>query len=360
MNINDIISRFCFEGELVSVKEFGSGHINKTYIADFSKNKYVLQQINTNVFKNPDELMNNVFGVTDFLREKIKLSGGDYERETLNFIKTTDGKKYLKTPEGECFRAYLFVKNSVSFDSADTPELFERSGAAFGSFQRMLADYPAESLAETIPHFHDTPWRYENEFLPAIDGAEDEVIKKCSAEIDYIKSRKEYMGCITELLKNGEIPLRVTHNDTKLNNVLFDESTGRALAVIDLDTVMAGSALYDFGDAIRYGANPAAEDERDLNKIHLDLDYFRAYAKGFLSEAGESLNSCEKEKLALSPLVMTLELAMRFLADYLNGNKYFKFDYPEHNLVRARAQIKLSQDIEAKLGEMNGIIIGKK
>ncbi len=354
MDINKIADSFLFDGTLRDIRPFGAGHINNTYIADYTDKEYVLQEINTYVFKQPDKLMDNIINVTRFLRRKIEESEGDPERETLHFIHTKDKKRYLTTEDGEVWRAYRFLENSVCYDAADTPELFEKSGAAFGRFQKMLKDYNAESLFETIPHFHNTAWRYENEFLPALSNAPEELRENCGAEIDFITSKRHYMSVISDLINEGIIPLRVTHNDTKLNNVLFDEQTDRALAVIDLDTVMPGSALYDFGDAIRYGANPADEDERDLSKVYLDLDYFKAYARGYLSEA--ELTEAETDKLAMSALVMTLELAMRFLTDYLNGNKYFKYDYPEHNLVRTRAQLKLALDIEKKLDVMNRIV----
>lgn len=355
MDIKKIALKFDFVSEPVSVKEFGSGHINSTYIADCVDKKYVIQEINHNVFKDVEGLMNNVFSVTDFLKEKYKEYGGDYERETLNFVRTKDGEKYC-VEGGSYYRAYVFVKDSVCYDSADTAELFKRSGAAFGKFQRLLTDFPADTLVETIPYFHDTFWRYENEFLPALENAKQDRREACKTEIAFINSRKDDMKKITSLIKKGEIPLRVTHNDTKLNNILFEEKTGESLAVIDLDTVMPGSALYDFGDSIRFGASTAAEDERNLNAVSVNLDYFKAYAEGFLSQAGSVLTKAEKENLAFSSKLITLELAMRFLSDYLNGDVYFKTDYSDHNLVRAKNQLKLVSDIESKLDEMNSII----
>ena len=352
MDINSIISQFRFEGEFKSVKEFGSGHINSTYIADFGEKRYVVQKINTNVFKNPDALMNNVFSVTRYLKNVIIENGGEPERETLKFIRTTEGKEYLKTSDGECYRAYIFVDNSICYDAADTPELFKKSGEAFGRFQKILGDFPADTLIETIPHFHDTFWRYENEFLPALENADKKRLELAKEEIEFVKKRKGEMRIITDLIKRGEIPVRVTHNDTKLNNILFDKTTGETLAVIDLDTVMPGSALYDFGDSIRFGASTAAEDEKDLGKVEMSLEYFKAYTEGFLSEAGEVLNSCEKDYLAFSAKLITLECGMRFLTDYLNSDVYFKIAYPEHNLVRAKNQFKLVSDMEYKMDNM--------
>lgn len=356
MNIKEVASRFSFDGELTIVEEFGSGHINSTYIADCGEKKYVIQKINTNVFKDANALMDNVFSVTQYLRGEILKCGGDAERQTLNFIKTKDSLKYFKTPDGECYRAYVYVKDSVCYDTADTPELFGVSGAAFGRFQRMLGSFTADTLKETIPHFHDTPWRFENEFLPSLENAEKTRLNNAMTEIELVKERSEDMKKITDLIKIGDIPLRVTHNDTKLNNILFDKKTGESLAVIDLDTVMPGSALYDFGDSIRFGASTAAEDEKNLSRVEMSLDYFRAYAKGFLSEAGDILTQAEKDNLAFSAKLLTLECAMRFLTDYLNGDVYFKTDYPEHNLVRAKNQLKLVSDMENKMEIMKNII----
>lgn len=354
VSMNEVVKNFDFEGEFLSLKEFGSGHINKTYIADFGNNKYVIQRVNNDVFKHIDELMENVFAVTEYLRDVIRVNGGDPERETLHYIKTKNGENYLKAPDGGYYRAYVFVKDSIGFDSADTPELFGRSGAAFGRFQKMLKDFDADSLYETIPNFHNTFWRYENEFLPAVKSAPKEKLEECKEEIDFVNSQKDDMKRLTEL----DIPLRVTHNDTKLNNVMFDKNTGECVCVIDLDTVMPGLALYDFGDSIRFGASTAAEDETDLSRVKIDLDYFKAYAEGFLSEAGDALTDLEKSQLAFASKLMTLECGMRFLTDYLNGDVYFRTDYDKHNLDRARNQFRLVKDMDKKMSRMEEIIKG--
>ena len=360
-SLNSILNRFCFDGELISCKEFGSGHINKTYIAKYATNgteqRYVVQRVNASVFKNIDELMENVFAVTSFLRKVIKENGGDPDRETLHYIKTKDGDKYYQCSDGSFYRAYIFVTNSISYDSADTPELFGASGKAFGRFQKMLGGFDSKSLYETIPNFHNTAWRYENEFLPALKLDVRDRAKSCADEIKFINDRKSETGIIEDLIKSNDIPVRVTHNDTKLNNVMFDKDTNECVCVIDLDTVMPGTALFDFGDSIRFGASTAAEDERDTDKIAVDLDYFRAFAEGFLGECGETLTQCEKENLAFASKLITFECGMRFLTDYLNGDVYFKTDYPEHNLVRARAQFALVSDMERKMDEMNNIIM---
>lgn len=358
--IYDVVDNFRFKGELVSCNEFGSGHINKTYIAVYNDNgvehKYVVQQVNDSVFKNIDQLMKNIFSVTSYLRGVIKDNGGDCDRETLHFIKTKDDKRYYTDDDGKYYRAYIYVKDSICYNSVDSAEIFGSSGTAFGRFQKLLSDFDASSLAETIPHFHDTLWRYENEFLPAVNNNLSGRADSCNAEIEFVKNRADDTRVLVDLISDGSLPLRVTHNDTKLNNVMFDEKTNECICVIDLDTVMPGLALYDFGDSIRFGANTAAEDESDLSKVSINLDYFKAYAKGFLSEAGDALNQCEKDHLAFASKLMTFECGMRFLTDYLNGDTYFKISYPEHNLVRAKNQFKLVADMEAKMDKMEEII----
>lgn len=359
-SIVDVINHFSFKGNYVSYNEFGSGHINKTYIVNFDddgmERNYILQQINNNVFKNVDELMKNVFSVTSYLRGVIKEYGGDPDRETLHYIKTKDGQRYYIDDEGRFFRSYIFVRDSISYDSADTPEVFKSSGIAFGRFQRLLADFDVDVLTETIPHFHDTGWRYENEFLPAVENNLSGRLNDCIKEVEEVISYADEMTVLTDLIASGDLPLRVTHNDTKLNNVMFDKDSKKCVCVIDLDTVMPGLALYDFGDSIRFGASTAAEDEADLDKIEMDISYFKAYAEGFLQEAGDALNQCEKDNLAFAAKIMTLECGMRFLTDYINGDTYFKVAYPEHNLVRARNQLKLVRDMNKKMDEMQEII----
>ncbi len=360
-NITDVLSNFNFKGNLIDCREFGSGHINKTYIATYKKDdgtnqSYVVQQLNGTVFKNIERLMDNVFAVTSHIRNHIKEYGGDPDRETLHYIKTNDGKKFYKDSRGRCYRAYIFVKDSISYDSVDNAEIFKSSGEAFGKFQRLLADFDADTLFETIPDFHNTKWRYDNEFIPAVENDLSGRKNTCPDEINFVKARENDTGVLVDLIKSGDLPLRVTHNDTKLNNVMFDTDTNRCVCVIDLDTVMPGLALYDFGDSIRFGANTAAEDEPDLDKVSLSLEYFKAYAEGFLGEAGSALNQCEIANLAFAAKMMTFECGMRFLTDYLNGDTYFRTDYPEHNLVRARNQFKLVSDIEAKMPQMEQII----
>lgn len=360
-SIQQVIDRFDFQGKTADCRAFGNGHINTTYIIttdlpEGGQQRYVLQKVNHNVFRDIDRLMQNVFAVTSFLQEKIRAAGGDPDRETLHFIKTKDGAQYYTAPDGDYFRAYVFVKDSISYDAVESAVLFQKSGEAFGRFQHLLADFPAETLYETIPNFHNTLWRYENEFLPAVEADKDGRAAAVQAEIQFVKDRKADTHRLSDLAAAGQLPLRVTHNDTKLNNVLFDATAGEAICVIDLDTVMPGLAHYDFGDSIRFGANTAAEDEADLSKVSLDLEYFGAYAKGFLSQAGESLTQTEIDQLAFSAKLMTFECGMRFLTDYLNGDTYFKTAYPEHNLVRARNQFALVADMERKMDQMEALI----
>lgn len=359
-SINDILEQFNFKGVCTDCRVFGSGHINTTYLAaydDCGKEwKYIVQKVNPNVFKNIDKLMENVFSVTSYLRNEIRKNGGDENRETLHYIKTKNGDKFYRAEDGSCYRAYIFVSDSICYNSVDSADLFKQSGIAFGKFQRLLADFPAESLYDTLPDFHNTKKRYDNEFIPAVESNASQRKDSCTAEIDFVKERKAYCSRLVDMIDDGRLPLRVTHNDTKLNNVMFDENTDRAICVIDLDTVMPGLALYDFGDSIRFGANTAAEDEADSSAVSINLDYFRAYAEGFLSEAGASLNQDEIDNLAFASLLMTFECGMRFLTDYLNGDIYFKTDYSNHNLIRAKNQFALVADMEKHMDEMNDII----
>ena len=358
--IKSVLDCFNFKGDFVDIEPFGSGHINSTYIAEYIDDgkikHYIIQKVNTNVFKNIDDLMENVVSVTSFLRDKIGKNGGDKNRETLHYIKTNTGDLYYRDSDGSCYRAYRFVDNSKCCDSVDSAKIFEKSGIAFGKFQKYLSDFPATTLKETIRNFHNTIWRYENEFLPAVNDNKVGRIDTCSDEIDFVMKRADELSRLVDLANEGRIPIRVTHNDTKLNNVLFDNDTNEAICVIDLDTVMPGLALYDFGDSIRFGANTCAEDEPDTDRVKINLDYFEAYARGFLSEAGGSLTQCEKDNLAFSAKLMTLECGMRFLTDYLNGDTYFKTAYEKHNLVRAKNQFALVADMEKHMTEMEKII----
>ena len=350
--LREICSHFRVDTDIES---YGNGHINDTYICRTDP-AFILQRINTSIFKNPDEVMKNIVGITSFLSRKIKALGGDPKRETMTVIKTEDGKSFYRTPDGACFRMYTYVPDTVTHETAETPEIFYSAAKAFGKFQRMLDGYPADTLFETIKDFHNTTERV-NQLNDAVKNNAAGRLSEVGAELEEAKRLSKYAPVITDKIASGEIPLRVTHNDTKLNNVLFDKTTDKGLCVIDLDTVMPGSALYDFGDALRFGASNASEDETDLSKVWFDLDKFEAFTKGFLSETTECLTRAEIDLLPESALIMTYECGIRFLADHLNGDTYFKVHRPHHNLDRARTQLKLAADIEQKLSDMHKIVL---
>ena len=293
--------------------------------------------------------------VTSFLRERIIENGGDPERETLNVIPTKDGKPYFIDSEGEYWRCYKFIEDATSYDQVENPKDFYESAVAFGNFQRLLADYPAETLHETIPGFHDTKARFEV-FKKAV--ADDVCGRAASVEkeIAFYLAREDVACVFGDMLAKGEVPLRVTHNDTKLNNIMIDNETHKGICVIDLDTVMPGLAMNDFGDSIRFGASTAAEDEKDLDKVWCDMTLFDLYVKGFIEGCGGRLTKKEIEMLPMGAKVMTFECGMRFLTDYLQGDTYFKIHRENHNLDRARTQMKLVEDMEAKWETMNAII----
>lgn len=357
--LEEIIKNFNIDGEYIGYYLSNDGHINNTFVLEFDDGlgkikSYLLQLINTNVFKNPDELMENIVGVTEYLRKIVVDNGGDPERECLNVYFTSDGKPYYRDADGNCWRCYNFITGAHSCQSIDDPETFANAARAFGKFQCLLADYPSETLHETIPNFHNTLSRFadfEKAVSDNVAGRADSV----RDEIDFVLARRDDAGVLVKLLEKGKLPLRVTHNDTKLNNVMFDNETDEGICVIDLDTVMPGLSLYDFGDSIRFGANTAAEDEKDLSKVSLSLPLYREYTAGYLSTAGQSLTPPEVEYLPFSAKLMTFECGMRFLTDYLNGDTYFRIAYDDHNLDRCRTQFRLVEDMERKMENMKAI-----
>lgn len=357
--LEEIIKNFNIDGEYIGYYLSNDGHINNTFVLEFDDGlgkikSYLLQLINTNVFKNPDELMENIVGVTEHLRKIVVDNGGDPERECLNVYFTSDGKPYYRDADGNCWRCYNFITGAHSCQSIDDPETFANAARAFGKFQCLLADYPSETLHETIPNFHNTLSRFadfEKAVSDNVAGRADSV----RDEIDFVLARRDDAGVLVKLLEKGKLPLRVTHNDTKLNNVMFDNETDEGICVIDLDTVMPGLSLYDFGDSIRFGANTAAEDEKDLSKVSLSLPLYREYTAGYLSTAGQSLTPTEVEYLPFSAKLMTFECGMRFLTDYLNGDTYFRIAYDDHNLDRCRTQFRLVEDMERKMENMKAI-----
>jgi Ser/Thr protein kinase RdoA (MazF antagonist) len=352
----EILSNFALDGTPISLKPLGCGHINSTFLVKCDNgNKYNFQKINNHVFKDVDALMNNIDSVTSFLKEKTIANGGNPDRETLTVVKTKDGKNYYKENDDAYWRVYLFVDDVITLQVIENPEHFYYAGKAFGNFQKLLADFPAEKLAETIPNFHNTVSRYAD-FEAQIAANRSGRANEAEEEIAFARKYKWLAEELYPLIAKGELPLRVTHNDTKLNNVLLDKETGKPVCVIDLDTVMPGLSLYDYGDSMRFGTNPAAEDEKDLSKVYSDLVLFEEYTKGFLEECGAALTKKEIELLPISALVMTYECGIRFLADFVDGDHYFHTERPEHNLDRARTQFKLVADMEAKLPEMKAIV----
>jgi len=358
-----ILSKFNIEGTLKEIKENHSGNINNTYIAVFvdeegNEKKYLIQKINTTVFTEPYKLMKNIDGVTSYLKKQI-VKENDKQHKVLEVVKTKDNKLLCYVDdngERDYYRIYEYIDNAISYDCSVDPEIVYNTGKAFGNFQKLLRNYPISRLTETIKDFHSTDKRYKK-LIEDIKIDSEGRVMEVAPEIVFILMREDDYSLITESLGTDEIPYRVTHNDTKVNNVLMNEDTGDFLAVIDLDTVMPGSLLFDYGDGVRSTASNAREDEKDLNKVTLNLDLFKAYTDGYLSEMAPYLTYEELSLMGESIRIITLELAIRFLNDYINGDTYFKTSYEKHNLDRARNQLALVQDIEGKLDFMNHYIL---
>lgn len=357
--ITEAIGLLTFEGELVSWKRYGSGHINDTFRlvckTGEGEKHYIIQRINHEVFKDPVSLMRNIEGVTSFLRERIKAQGGDPARETLNIIKAKDGKGYCQDSDGNYWRGYLFIEGAFTYDKVRNPEDFYQSGKAFGRFKCQLAEYPAEELAETIPNFHNTPMRLTalKEAVKADVCGRAHLVEE---EIRFALDREKESAIAMELLKEGRLPLCVTHNDTKLNNIMIDDKTGEALCIIDLDTIMPGLSIFDFGDSIRFGANTAEEDDPDAGKASLSLPLFEVYTRGYLEGCKGSLTPEEKRMLPMGAKLMTLECGIRFLTDFLQGDTYFHTNRENQNLDRTRTQFGLVADMEKKWKQMEQVV----
>ncbi len=359
--IREVFSHFDVNNEkVIAVEECFIGHISRTFfvttaLENEGKKRYVLQKMNEYVFPKMDVLMHNVMSVTDFIRQKAALAGEDETRCTLRFHKLRDGKNYYRDEENAPWRMYDFIEGAETYDACPGPTFFTEVGRSFGKFTKMLADFDTSTIGEVIDNFHNTKDRLRK-FREAVEknlsGRRDGV----ASEIEFVLSREKTCVSIVDLLEKGVIPMRVTHNDTKLNNILIDTKTQKSVCVIDLDTVMPGSVLYDFGDAIRYGASSAPEDEKDLDKVGMSLDMFEAFATGYVGELKGFITEKEIRLLPLGAVVITLETGMRFLTDYLDGDKYFRVGYPEHNLVRARNQFKLVSDMENKMKDADAII----
>ena len=356
--VQEVLAAYELPATLLGATRYGQGHINDTFCVvcqpqEGDAIRYILQGLSSAAFPHPEELMENFIGITSFLRDKVNAEGGDPMRETLSLVNTRDGKPFYTDSNGKVWRLTPFIENTDCYQSA-TPELFEASARAFGRFQYMLKDYPAATLHETIVNFHNTEDRYAK-FLAALEADKLGRAKDIQEEINFVVSRKEDCSVALKALRDGILPLRVTHNDTKLNNVLLDKKTRKSLCVLDLDTVMPGLSAYDFGDSIRFGAATAAEDEKDLSKMEMDLHLFEVYTRGFL-EAATNLTDGEIRALPMGAYTMTLEVATRFLKDYLDGDIYFRTAYPEHNLIRARTQFALAADMKAKWDDMQKIV----
>lgn len=357
-DLKEIFNRFQADGTFKEGGPYGSGHIHDTFLivtSEPGKKDFILQRLNNRVFKNIPELQNNIERVTNHLHNKYRaIPGSDVDRETLTLIPANDGKSWITDDEGSFWRMYIFITNHRSYNIVDTPGKAYEGGKAIGKFQALLSDLPGDPLFETIPFFHNIEKRLET-FEKTVKADPLNRAGKVNDEIRFVTDRADEMKIILHLGREGKIPLRITHNDTKFNNILLDEND-KALCVIDLDTVMPGYVHYDFGDAIRTAANIAAEDEQELEKVKMDINLFRAYAEGYLSETRSTLNSTEKEYLAFAPRLITYTIALRFLTDYIDGDNYFKIHHKHHNLQRARAQFKLVESMELQYPEMQKII----
>ena len=348
--MEQVLDLFRLNGRPVSCDPYGEGHINLTFLAVTDTGKrYILQRLSRAAFHDIPGLMGNVAAVTEFLAAR-----SPDPRSSLHLIPTLDGRSFCRDSEGEFWRVYDFVEDSLCLQTPETPEDFYQSAVAFGQFQCRLRDFPAETLCETIPNFHNTPDRYRK-FHLAVDADAAGRLSSVLPEIRFLLEREEKAGTLQRLREGGELPVRVTHNDTKLNNVMLDAVTRKALCVIDLDTVMPGLVAYDFGDSIRFGASTASEDEKDLSRVEMSLDLYETYARGFIPACG-GLTAAELESLPLGAWTMTLENGLRFLTDYLEGDHYYHITRPEHNLDRCRTQLKLVSDMEQKWDPMTAII----
>lgn len=360
--INKILDNYNIKGKLINIKEDNTGNINKTYIITFINNgieyKYLVQQINTNVFNDPYILMKNILGVTNYLKKQMILNN-DNNHKVLEIIKTKDNNPmcYIYDDKGikRYYRIYKYIDNSISYDKSFNKDIVYNTGKAFGNFQKLLNNYPMNSLNETIKNFHDTKKRYDK-LIKDINNLSNDRVKEAYQEIEFIIKHQTICDLIINKLNNNIIPYRVTHNDTKVNNVLMNKETLDYLAVIDLDTVMPGSMLFDYGDGIRSTACTCLEDEHDLTKVKIDLELFESYTRGYLSEISDCITQEELNLMAKSIEIITLELAIRFLNDYINGDTYFKVEYNKQNLYRTKAQLALVKDIETKLDYMDSFI----
>lgn len=355
-----IVPHFKFSGEFIRAEAIVSGHINDTCIAYFRQadgkiRRYILQRINHYVFKKPEEVMANILAVTTHLHQKTIVSGGNPYRETLTLIPSHNGAMFHRTDTGYYWRAYVFIDNALTYQIPENPQHVYNAAQAYGHFQQLLGDFPADQLHETIPDFHNTSKRFET-FVNVLEKDECNRALRAKDEIDFLLQRADDMPVLVDLIAKGSLPIRVTHNDTKFNNVMIDNKTGEGICVIDLDTVMPGSLLYDFGDAIRSITNTGEEDERDLSLVHFSLETYNRYTKGYLDATRGTLAPAEIEYLAFSARLLTLECGMRFLTDHINGDTYFRTKRENHNLDRCKTQFRLVKEMEENYTEMSQII----
>lgn len=353
--LHKIAARFQTETPVVEISPLGAGFINDTFVAKTSSPslKYILQRKNKNVFPDVPAMMDNILAVTAHLHKKTKKKGGDPEREVMKVVKTHSGKPYHIDEEGEYWTVSKYIEDSVTYDRADSPDLAYKGALGIGRFQAMLADFDME-LSETIKGFHNIRHRF-NQWDEAVQRDAVGRVKDLSEEIGWIESRRQQMLQFWSMVEDGTIPRRVTHNDTKISNILFD-TNGDVLCVIDLDTVMNGTLLNDFGDAIRSYANTGAEDDRNLDNVGIDISTFEAYTRGFIEALHDTLTQSEIDYLAFSALYITFEQVMRFLMDYIDGDTYYKVSSPDHNLIRTHAQYKLLRSMEENYDKMKEIV----
>ena len=360
LTLQEALEAFDFGAPVVGAIRYGCGHINDTFCVhtqpeDEKCRRFILQRMSAAAFHHPDELMKNIIGVTEYLGKEIEKQGGDRSREAMEVLRPKSGEDFFTDSKGGAWRVYPYVERTRCLQAADTPELFAASGRAFGHFQQMLKDYPAETLFETIPHFHDTEDRLRK-FRLALEADALGRAKDCEAEVKFVLDHEADCSVCLSALREGKLPLRVTHNDTKLNNVLMDETEDVGVCIIDLDTTMPGLAVNDFGDSIRFGANHSAEDEKDLTKVNLDLSLFDVYTKAFIEGCGGALTQEELNYLPWGAKLMTLECGIRFLTDFLEGDTYFATHREGQNLDRCRTQFKLVSDMEAHWDELMAIV----
>ncbi|MCQ2796670.1 MAG: aminoglycoside phosphotransferase family protein [Bacilli bacterium] len=358
VDAKSIVTQYPIKGTVTKFVPYGEGHINETYLVTIQNNNkstsYILQVMNNKVFPSIEKLMSNYVSVTKFAHKEIVKRKGNPHRETINVVFTKKNKSFYKYKD-KYIRILEYIDNALALQVIEKPKDFYYASIAFANFYKMLAKFDASKLYEIIPNFHNTEKRYQN-FLKALKEDKMKRAKTCQKEIKFIKDRAHYYPQLVNMLKKKQIPLRVTHNDTKLNNILFDIKTHRPVAVIDLDTIMPGSLCYDFGDAIRFGCNSSREDEKNLTKVHFRFDLYKLFLKGFLEILNKTITKKEKENLALGSIMMTIECGMRFLTDYLEGDYYFHTNYANHNLVRARTQLKLVKEMEEAFDKMNALI----